>query len=60
MISQQAGSHVSAPPHATLSDRLAHWVVTGDRGHLPELLDEVANHLDISITTPAHATNCTH
>ncbi|MFE0852231.1 ATP-grasp domain-containing protein [Streptomyces mutabilis] len=60
VISQEAGSRVSAPPHATLSDRLAHWVVTGEsEATCRELLDEVASHLDISIATPAHAASCT-
>ncbi|MFH9439234.1 ATP-grasp domain-containing protein [Streptomyces rochei] len=60
VISQEAGTRVSAPPHATLSDRLAHWVVTGEsEATCRELLDEVASHLDISIATPAHAASCT-
>ncbi|WP_166625842.1 ATP-grasp domain-containing protein [Streptomyces sp. VN1] len=60
VLSQTPGGQVSAPPHATLSDRLAHWVVTAESAATcRDLLDEVASHLDITITSPAHTTVCT-
>ncbi|MGW4951558.1 ATP-grasp domain-containing protein [Streptomyces parvulus] len=60
VISQTPGARVSAPPHATLSDRLAHWVVTGpSASDCQYLLDEVGDHLDLSLAAPAHAASCT-
>ncbi|WP_369189979.1 ATP-grasp domain-containing protein [Streptomyces sp. R08] len=43
---RQTGERVTAPPHASVTDRLAHWVVTGDsaaecRQRLADVLSQV-------------------
>ncbi|MYR60074.1 ATP-grasp domain-containing protein [Streptomyces sp. SID625] len=59
VISQRPGAFVSAPPHATLNDRLAHWVVTGPTAaDCLTSLDQVAQLLDVTITAPAVMTYC--
>ncbi|MGW3974214.1 ATP-grasp domain-containing protein [Streptomyces ardesiacus] len=60
VISKKPGAQVSAPPRATLSDRLAHWVVTGtSSASCRHLLDEVGNHLDLLVASPVHTASCT-
>ncbi|MFJ2217839.1 ATP-grasp domain-containing protein [Streptomyces sp. NPDC101062] len=59
VLSARPGTFVSAPPHATLNDRLAHWVVTGQNAadcHIS--LDKVEQLLDVTITDPATTTHC--
>ncbi|KFG71442.1 ATP-grasp domain-containing protein [Streptomyces mutabilis] len=59
VLSQRPGAVVSAPPHATLNDRLAHWVVTGhSAADCHTSLDRVAQLLDVTITAPAATTHC--
>ncbi|MFC4507917.1 MULTISPECIES: ATP-grasp domain-containing protein [Streptomyces] len=59
VLSRSPGEHVVAPPHSTIADRLAHWVVTADNAPDCELLlDEVATHLDITVNRPVRAASC--
>ncbi|MFL4902800.1 hypothetical protein ACJ6WF_06375 [Streptomyces sp. MMS24-I2-30] len=59
VLSHTPGTPVTAPPHSTLSDRLAHWVVLGESAaECRTLLNQVARHLDVSITAPARVTSC--
>ncbi|MFE0373752.1 ATP-grasp domain-containing protein [Streptomyces tendae] len=58
VLSRRPGAFVSAPPHATLNDRLAHWVVTGrNAADCHTSLDRVAQLLDVTITAPAALTH---
>ncbi|MEU3296708.1 ATP-grasp domain-containing protein [Streptomyces longwoodensis] len=60
VLSLQPPTYVSAPPLATLADRLAHWVVVAqDATACRFLLADVALGLDVSITPPVHAASCT-
>jgi biotin carboxylase len=57
---RDVGTQVAAPPHASIDDRLAHWVVTGSTAaECAKRLDLVANHLTARINRPAHSTSCT-
>ncbi|MFI6400910.1 ATP-grasp domain-containing protein [Streptomyces sp. NPDC050548] len=52
---RRTGEQVTAPPHTSIADRLAHWVVTGDtttecRRHLADVLSQVAD--PVGRTTP--------
>ncbi|MFD9281101.1 ATP-grasp domain-containing protein [Streptomyces mirabilis] len=56
---RQVGDQVSAPPHASISDRLAHWVVLGsDAADCDLRADLVARHLTASISGPVTTTSC--
>ncbi|WP_434598419.1 ATP-grasp domain-containing protein [Streptomyces sp. A5-4] len=59
VLSQRPGAFVSAPPHSTLDDRLAYWVVTGpNTADCHTSLDQVAQLIDVAITAPAAMTHC--
>ncbi len=59
VLSQRPGTFVCAPPHSTLNDRLAYWVVTGqDAADCRTSLDRVAQLLDVSISASAAVTHC--
>lgn len=54
------GDRVSAPPHASIGDRLAHWVVTGaNAAECDERLAQVLRQVTARIESPAYTTNCT-
>ncbi|MGW0572962.1 ATP-grasp domain-containing protein [Streptomyces tauricus] len=60
VLTHETGTQVSAPPHATLTDRLAHWIVLGSSAdECRTRLAQAADLLDVQITTPVHATACT-
>ncbi|MEV8547492.1 ATP-grasp domain-containing protein [Streptomyces sp. NPDC051572] len=57
---RRVGAQVTAPPHASIDDRLAHWIVTGPTATTcARRLDLVADHLTVHIAHPTHTTTCT-
>ncbi|WP_413754800.1 ATP-grasp domain-containing protein [Streptomyces sp. MMBL 11-3] len=60
VLTHTAGAPVSAPPHATLADRLAHWIVLGSGpDECRSRLAQAADLLDVQITRPAYTPACT-
>ncbi|MFE7077348.1 ATP-grasp domain-containing protein [Streptomyces sp. NPDC057620] len=60
VLTHTPGAHVSAPPHATLADRLAHWVVLGSSADdCRTRLTQAADLLDVQIAPHAHTPACT-
>ncbi|MFJ9558462.1 ATP-grasp domain-containing protein [Streptomyces fuscichromogenes] len=54
------GTHVSAPPHAGIDDRIAHWIVTGPTAEAcTRRRALVTDHVSVHISRPAHTTTCT-
>ncbi|MFJ8003994.1 ATP-grasp domain-containing protein [Streptomyces fagopyri] len=54
------GTQVTAAPHASIDDRIAHWVVTGPTAaECAKRRDMVADHLSVRVSGPAHTTSCT-
>jgi biotin carboxylase len=54
------GTKVTAAPHASIDDRIAHWVVTGPTAaDCAARRDMVADHLSVRVTHPGHTTSCT-
>ncbi|MEV6404041.1 ATP-grasp domain-containing protein [Streptomyces bobili] len=57
VLSQQAGARVSAPPHATLADRLGFWIVRGDTAaDCRSRLEDVARQLQAEVASDIYAT----
>lgn len=57
---RDVGTQVTAPPRASIDDRIAHWVVTGSTAaECAKRLDMVADHLMVRVARPAHTTSCT-
>ncbi|WP_307080599.1 ATP-grasp domain-containing protein [Streptomyces canus] len=57
---RDVGTQVTAPPRASIDDRIAHWIVTGSTAaDCAKRLDLVADHLSVRISRPAHITSCT-
>ncbi len=57
VLSQQSGARVSAPPHATLADRLGFWMVAGDTAaDCRSRLEDVADHLQVEVARDVYAT----
>ncbi|MFF1680750.1 ATP-grasp domain-containing protein [Streptomyces sp. NPDC058256] len=53
------GDRVAAPPAATYSDRLAHWIVRGTNpAQCAERLGRIEGELELLIAPPAHTTAC--
>ncbi|MFF3313162.1 ATP-grasp domain-containing protein [Streptomyces sp. NPDC002952] len=60
VFTQEPGAHVTAPPHAAISDRIAHCVVTGtDTTDCHRALDRVERQLRIHLQPPLLTTSCT-
>jgi len=58
---KQVGNRVAAPPHASITDRMAHWIVTGaDAAECTTRLEGVERHLSAHIADPVHSTSCTN
>ncbi|MER7688663.1 ATP-grasp domain-containing protein [Streptomyces sp. NPDC097610] len=56
---RQIGDLVSAPPHASIGDRLAHWTVLGATAdECDQRADMIARHLTAVISGPVHTTSC--
>ncbi|MGW0844278.1 ATP-grasp domain-containing protein [Streptomyces sp. NPDC002787] len=54
------GDRVTAPPHASIDDRLAHWVVTGaDRAESDWRIAQVFSQVTARIGASVHTTACT-
>ncbi|MFF9766265.1 hypothetical protein ACF1GT_06570 [Streptomyces sp. NPDC014636] len=54
VLTRRTGDPVTAAPHADLSDRLAHWVATGeDAAECEETLRRMARHLTATVTPAA-------
>ncbi|MEU2059041.1 hypothetical protein [Streptomyces sp. NPDC013455] len=54
VLTRRTGDPVTAAPHADTSDRLAHWVVTGeDSTDCREALRRMADHLTATVTPTA-------
>ncbi|MFD8725879.1 hypothetical protein ACFV2H_50145 [Streptomyces sp. NPDC059629] len=50
---------MSAPPHAGIDDRIAHWIVTGPTAEAcTRRRALVTDHLSVHISRPAHTTTC--
>lgn len=59
LLTRTPGAHVSAPPHATLHDRLAHWVVLGATAdECRTRLAQAGRLIDAQITHHAYAPAC--
>ncbi|MGW0633135.1 ATP-grasp domain-containing protein [Streptomyces sp. NPDC002758] len=57
---REVGTQVTAPPRASIDDRIAHWVVTGSTAaDCAKRLLLVADHLTIRVSRPVHTTSCT-
>ncbi|GHH25832.1 ATP-grasp domain-containing protein [Streptomyces rubradiris] len=57
---RRPGDQVLAPPNASISDRLAHWVVTGaDAAECDQRLVQVLMQVDARTDAPVHTTSCT-
>ncbi|WP_251093186.1 hypothetical protein [Streptomyces sp. Caat 7-52] len=51
VLTRRAGDTVTAAPHADLTDRLAHWVATGeDAAECEDTLRRLARHLTATVT----------
>ncbi|MEU9346726.1 hypothetical protein AB0D74_36525 [Streptomyces sp. NPDC048278] len=60
MWTRATGTHVSAPPHAGIDDRIAHWIVTGPTAEAcTRRRALVTDHVSVHISRPAHTTTCT-
>ncbi|MFF3489370.1 ATP-grasp domain-containing protein [Streptomyces sp. NPDC002701] len=60
VLTHTPGALVSAPPQATLADRLAHWIVLGATAdECRTRLTQAAGLLDVQIARPAYAPACT-
>ncbi|MER6684634.1 ATP-grasp domain-containing protein [Streptomyces olivaceoviridis] len=54
------GDRVCAPPHASIDDRMAHWVVTGaDATECDQRLLQVLMQVEAHTEAPAYTTSCT-
>lgn len=54
------GDRVTAPPNASIADRLGHWVVTGaDAAECDERLTRVSSQVTARIEAPVCTTSCT-
>ncbi|QKZ20318.1 ATP-grasp domain-containing protein [Streptomyces chartreusis] len=54
------GDQVTAPPHASIDDRLAHWVVTGtDQAECDQRIAQVFAQVNARVDDAAHTTACT-
>ncbi|MGW0881399.1 ATP-grasp domain-containing protein [Streptomyces sp. NPDC002671] len=57
---RQPGGRVVAPPHASIDDRLGHWLVTGaDGAECDRRLAEVLSQVRVRVDAPVHTTSCT-
>ncbi|MFF8932353.1 ATP-grasp domain-containing protein [Streptomyces longwoodensis] len=53
------GDRVAAPPHASIDDRLAHWVVTGaDRVQCDSRVAHVLSQVNARVSSLPHTTAC--
>ncbi|MBQ0850360.1 ATP-grasp domain-containing protein [Streptomyces sp. BH-SS-21] len=60
VLTHTPGARVSAPPHATLADRLAHWVVLGlGADECRTRLAQAADLLEVHISQHAYTPACT-
>ncbi|MEW2573295.1 ATP-grasp domain-containing protein [Streptomyces sp. NPDC047070] len=60
VLTHTPGARVSAPPRASLEDRLAHWVVLGSGAdECRTRLDQAAGLLDVHISQHAYTPACT-
>ncbi|MCW8101719.1 ATP-grasp domain-containing protein [Streptomyces tauricus] len=60
VLTHTPGAHVSAPPHATLADRLAHWIVLGSSAdECRTRLTQAADLLMVQIDEPVYTPACT-
>jgi biotin carboxylase len=57
---RDVGTQVTAPPRASIDDRIAHWVVTGSTAaDCANRRALVADHLSVRVSRPVHTTSCT-
>ena len=57
---RDVGTQVTAPPRASIDDRIAHWVVTGaTAADCAKRRSLVADHLSVRVAHPVHTTSCT-